>query len=664
MDSKGGEPRPSSVPDGSGEGAGAVHDARVTIVVATRDRCAELMRTLDKLEQLHPRSPIVVVDNASSDETVSSVQRLFPAVDVVALEYNQGAAARNVGVLRAATPYIAFNDDDSWWAEGALRRAEDLLDHHPDLGALVGRTLVGPQQRPDPVNALLAGSPLPAAVTLPGPRVLGFLACAVVVRKDAFLAIGGFSPLLFFVGEEKLLAYDLTAARRPPAYAEDLVVHHHPSQTRGGTHREALERRNEVLIAWMRRPITTALRGTAALLAGAPGDTSARAALGGVALHLPAALRQRRLLPPDVETDVRRIDETAAPGEPVPPAPGTSPSRHESPRQWAATRPGNGRAPELEHRSGPHPGDATSTARDHRISVVLITRDRRGELLRTLRQMSALPERPPMLVVDNGSTDATSEAVAEQYPHVTLLRSEHNLGSVGRNLAVRHVRTPYVAFCDDDAWWEPGALSRAADLLDAHAGLACVVARILVEPSRTEDPITPELRHSPVPGPSWLPGPALLGIMAGASVLRTSAFRSTGGFSSRLWLGGEEELLAIDLAAQGWWMCWREDVVVHHAASTVRDPRGRRQLGIRNTLWTTWLRRPAGSALRRTLSLLRSLPADRASAAAVAEAVAGLPWVIRGRRVVPPHVERGLILLEAPQRNSPARRYVDSAPGR
>jgi hypothetical protein len=40
------------------------------------------------------------------------------------------------------------------------------------------------------------------------------------------------------------------------------------------------------------------------------------------------------------------------------------------------------------------------------------------------------------------------------------------------------------------------------------------------------------------------------------------------------------------------------------------------------------------------------------------EAVSGLPWVLRERRVVPPRVERGLRVLEEPQRNSKARRYV------
>ncbi|NGO15594.1 glycosyltransferase family 2 protein, partial [Streptomyces sp. HC44] len=138
---------------------------------------------------------------------------------------------------------------------------------------------------------------------------------------------------------------------------------------------------------------------------------------------------------------------------------------------------------------------------DDRTTVVVITHNRRTELLRTLEHLAELPEGPPVIVTDNASTDGTAEEVARRHPDVRLLRPGRNLGAVGRNLAVRHVRTPYVAFCDDDTWWAPGALSRAADLLDRHGRLAAVTARILVEPRGTEDPIVEELRNSPIPGP-------------------------------------------------------------------------------------------------------------------------------------------------------------------
>ncbi len=303
-------------------------------------------------------------------------------------------------------------------------------------------------------------------------------------------------------------------------------------------------------------------------------------------------------------------------------------------------------------------GFAETRDADPRISVVVITHDRREELLRTLGRLAELPERPPVFVVDNASSDGTVETVARVHPWVRLLRAERNLGAVGRNVAVERVTTPYVAFCDDDTWWEPGSLARAADLLDAHPRLATVTARIVVEPDGVEDPIVAELRDSPLSGPDWLPGPALGSFLAGATVLRVDAFRAAGGFSPRLWLGGEEELLAVDLAARGWWLVYAEELTVHHAPSAARDATRRREDGLRNTLWFTWLRRPLPAALRRTAFLARTVPRDAASARAFGRALAGLPWVLRERRVVPEEVEDGLRLLEDAQRRSTARRYV------
>ncbi len=301
---------------------------------------------------------------------------------------------------------------------------------------------------------------------------------------------------------------------------------------------------------------------------------------------------------------------------------------------------------------------AASLRLERSVTVVIVTRDRRDELTRTVGLLGELTPAARVIVVDNGSEDGTAWAVAAGYPRVRLVRSRSNLGALGRNLAVRGVQTRYVAFCDDDVRWQAGSLTRAADLLDANPALASVTARILVDPSLEEDPIVPELRDSPVPGPWWLPGPPLLSVLASATMFRVAAFRQVGGFFPRLWLGGEEELLAIDLATRGWWMCYAEELIVHHAPSKMRQLTRRRQMGIRNTLWTTWLRRPASRALVRTGTVLRSLPRDRASAVAVGEAVSGLPWVLRERGVVPPRVERGLRLLEEPQRNSKARRYV------
>jgi GT2 family glycosyltransferase len=281
--------------------------AQVSVAVITRNRRDSLATTLDRLAALPDRPPVLVVDNGSDDGTALMVRAHPVGATLLSPGRNLGALGRNLAVRKATTPYVAFSDDDSWWAPGALTAAAVLLDAHPRLGLLAARTLVGPEQDEDPVNAQLAASPLPSPPGCPGPAVLGFLGCACVVRRAAFLAAGGYHPLLFFGAEETLLAYDLAARDWGVCYAPDVVAHHHPSGGRPG--RSPLVRRNALLTDWLRRPLGIAVRHTARLAADAArSDPGAATALRGALVRLPAALRHRRALPARIERSARLLD--------------------------------------------------------------------------------------------------------------------------------------------------------------------------------------------------------------------------------------------------------------------------------------------------------------------------------------------------------------------
>ncbi|MFG2386538.1 glycosyltransferase family 2 protein [Streptomyces avermitilis] len=279
----------------------------IGIVIATRNRSDSLARTLRRLLDLPERPEILVVDNASTDDTRARLACDFPRLRVLALPFNRGSLARTHGVRALRTPYVAFSDDDSWWAPGALEHAVKLMDTHPRLGLISARTLVGTAEEPDPLNDVLAASPLGPAHDLPGTQVLGFLACASVVRREAYLDAGGFHPLLFFGGEETLLAYDIAARGWGVTHCPDVVAHHHPDPA-PRTGRPVRVLRNELLTAWLRRPLSHALARTCGLAADARHDPTARQALRESLTLLPAALRARRPLPPHLERAARTLD--------------------------------------------------------------------------------------------------------------------------------------------------------------------------------------------------------------------------------------------------------------------------------------------------------------------------------------------------------------------
>jgi GT2 family glycosyltransferase len=298
--------------------------------------------------------------------------------------------------------------------------------------------------------------------------------------------------------------------------------------------------------------------------------------------------------------------------------------------------------PGLDERGAAAPISAPDRAAT---TVVIATRDRRERLLETLDRLRDLREDPPVVVVDNGSADGSPGAIHRRHPGVEVIEAGRNLGPSARTLGVRRAATPFVAFNDDDSWWAPGALDRAAAMLRAHERLALVAARVLVEPGGRVDPTCRLMERSPLAPDAVLGLPQVLGFVACGAVVRRSAFLAVGGFAPRLPIGGEETLLAIDLMTAGWTLVHAPDVVAHHEPGVSGRPRpGRRRAQLVSALWTAWLRRPLPRAMRITADVLSSAGPD--APAALAAAARGLPWIVRERRAVPPRTEAALRAVE------------------
>jgi glycosyltransferase involved in cell wall biosynthesis len=217
-----------------------------TVVIPTRNRVTTLVPMVERVlpQARAAGARVVVVDNGSDDGTVERLGR-HPAVADGALhvlvEPALGATrARNAGARAADGEVLAFIDDDATPAEGWLRALlAPFAD--PRMGAVGGRVTLRFAERPpawwDETLALyLAAYDLgPKAVDLgrrgsgDSPRGLN-----MAVRRDAFLAVGGFSHHLGprgtrpSVGEEsdlclRLLERGLGVAYEPAAQVEHLV---------------------------------------------------------------------------------------------------------------------------------------------------------------------------------------------------------------------------------------------------------------------------------------------------------------------------------------------------------------------------------------------------------------------------------------------------------
>jgi GT2 family glycosyltransferase len=283
------------------------------------------------------------------------------------------------------------------------------------------------------------------------------------------------------------------------------------------------------------------------------------------------------------------------------------------------------------------------------VAVAIVTRNRRERLLATLARLRELSERPPVLVADNASSDGTVEAVRRAHPHVQVLALRENRGAAARNAAVRALASPYVAFSDDDSWWEPGALRQAAEAFATHPQLGLLAARVLVGPRGRLDPTCAEMADSPLTdaGGSGVPGVPVLGFVACGAVVRRTAFLQAGGFDARYGIGGEERLLAGDLVAAGWLVRYDARIVARHwPPPPSAERRGRAAHVVRNDLWSAWLRRPARALPAATLHALADGGAGWQTLRGAGAALRGLPWVVRERRPHPREVEAAMRRLE------------------
>lgn len=279
------------------------------------------------------------------------------------------------------------------------------------------------------------------------------------------------------------------------------------------------------------------------------------------------------------------------------------------------------------------------------VTVVVITRNRVASLRLTLDELSRLSPRPPIVVVDNGSTDGTPDVVTSEFPHVTLVALPSNHGAVARNLGVAAARTELVAFADDDSSWMAGALERAARIFTSSPQLGLLAARILVGPTAQLDPTCRAMEQSPL-GADRHGHARILGFVACGAVVRRRAFCDAGGFEELLFFMGEEETLALDLASAGWEMVYAPEVVALHRPETVaRDSRTRRRRQVRNGLLSALIHHPWEVVMGRTRVLLAVAVRDVDVRAGLLQAMLGAPRALLRRRPLPAPVEAGRRLL-------------------
>jgi GT2 family glycosyltransferase len=217
-----------------------------------------------------------------------------------------------------------------------------------------------------------------------------------------------------------------------------------------------------------------------------------------------------------------------------------------------------------------------------RLSIVICTHNRVNLLRRCLdvlqNQQRVSPNDLETIVVDNRSTDATKEAVAEfggrNFPVRYIF--EPTLGlSVARNTGLVAARAPLVAYLDDDAFAEPQWAEAVLQAFESHdPSIAVVAGRVFPEweiaPPACMTPYLEALYtvHDRGDEPKLMKETEYF---VGANMtFRRTVLQQLGGFEARLGrigsslLSNEETHLRDRLAALGYGCAYAPRAVVHH----------------------------------------------------------------------------------------------------
>ena len=197
--------------------------ARLSVVIVSYNRRDSLRTTLGhvRADATTANAEILVVDNASTDGSPAMVGAEFPSVRLIQLQTNIAVAGFNVGVATARGPIVLVLDDDARPDAESLSQALSALELNLSLAAIPlhpRHPATGASEWPFATG--------PRAATIAAASRWPIMGCGNLVRRDDWLAVGGYDETFFLYRNDVDLAMKLLAAGRGVTIDPAWVVWH------------------------------------------------------------------------------------------------------------------------------------------------------------------------------------------------------------------------------------------------------------------------------------------------------------------------------------------------------------------------------------------------------------------------------------------------------
>ena len=107
----------------------------ISVIIPTYNRSATLERAIQSvLNQSFPALEIIVVDDASTDNTSEILEKYSEKIHLIINQRNSGVSfSRNAGIQKARGEWIAFLDSDDQWEPSKLEKQKQFHRTHPEI---------------------------------------------------------------------------------------------------------------------------------------------------------------------------------------------------------------------------------------------------------------------------------------------------------------------------------------------------------------------------------------------------------------------------------------------------------------------------------------------------------------------------------------------------